>query len=104
MDIWVMVDVVHNHVGAFDDPSEIYPFNKMEYYHPFCLYEDDPYDANNREMCRLGVPQLPDLDQTHPFVDNYLKTWINGFIKKYKFDGIRLDTVFHVDKHYHKEF
>lgn len=52
MDIWVMVDVVHNHVGHFDndDPSEFVPFNKMEYYHPYCAYENS-FDKFQRENC-----------------------------------------------------
>ena len=35
--IWVMVDVVANHVGPVDqDYSRIYPFNKAEHYHSKC--------------------------------------------------------------------
>lgn len=34
MDIWVMVDVVANHVAPIgNDFSKIYPFNKQEHYH-----------------------------------------------------------------------
>ena len=36
-DIWVMVDVVANHVGPVGmDFSRIYPFNKNEHYHDRC--------------------------------------------------------------------
>ena len=37
-DIWVMVDVVANHVGPLNvlEYSNIYPFNKPEYYHDLC--------------------------------------------------------------------
>jgi alpha-amylase len=37
-DIWVMLDVVANHSSYYanKDFSNIYPFNKAEYYHPYC--------------------------------------------------------------------
>ncbi len=43
--IWVMVDVVANHVGPVgNDFSSIVPFNKPEHYHPNC----DINDWNNQ--------------------------------------------------------
>ena len=60
MGIWVMVDVVANHVAPIEhDYSQIYPFNKQEHYHNDC----DINDWNNQwqvENCRLA--RLPDLD------------------------------------------
>jgi len=39
--IWVMVDVVANHVAPVgDDFSQIYPFNKAEHYHSDCQIQD----------------------------------------------------------------
>jgi len=59
MDIWVMVDVVGNHVGPVgNDFSQISPFNSGDHYHSNC----DIQDWNNQwqvENCRLaGLPDL----------------------------------------------
>lgn len=41
MDIWVMVDVVANHVGPVgNDFSSIVPFNESSHYHPNCDIND----------------------------------------------------------------
>ena len=60
-DIWVMVDVVANHVGPVNyDYSQIYPLNKAEHYHSDCdiIHWDN---QNEVENCRLA--RLPDLNQ-----------------------------------------
>lgn len=66
MDIWVMVDVVANHVGPVGfDYSKLYPFNQASHYHPNC----DINDWGNQwqvENCRLAG--LPDLKQEDPYV------------------------------------
>jgi len=102
MDIWVMVDVVANHVGPVGhDYSSIYPFNQEYHYHPDC----DIKDWNNQwqvEMCRLCG--LPDLDQANPFVRGYLKDWIRTHVQKFNFDGIRIDTVPEVEKNFWSEY
>ena len=102
MGIWVMVDVVANHVGPVDhDFSRIFPFNQMSHYHRDCNIED----FNNQwelENCRLA--RLPDLDQDNPYVRGYLINWIQNLVKKYGFDGIRIDTVNLVKKNFWTEF
>ncbi len=58
--IWVMVDVVANHVGPVGtDYSKIYPFNKSEHYHSNCqiVNWNDQAQVQN---CRLA--DLPDLN------------------------------------------
>ena len=57
-DIWVMVDVVANHVGPVgDDFSRIYPLNKSEHYHSDC--DINWNDRSSVENCRLaGLPDL----------------------------------------------
>jgi alpha-amylase len=66
MDIWVMVDVVANHVGPVgNDFSQISPFNQPQHYHPNC----DINDWGNQwqvENCRLAG--LPDLKQEDGWV------------------------------------
>ena len=89
-DIWVMLDVVANHVGPVDlDFSQINPFNQSSYYHSKCQIED----WNNQqqvEQCRLA--NLPDLDQTNSFVASTLNGWAAS-LASYGFDGLRIDTV-----------
>ena len=58
-DIWVMVDVVANHVAPIgDDFSQIYPLNQSSHYHSDC--DINWNDQNSVENCRLAG--LPDLD------------------------------------------
>ena len=70
-DIYVMVDVVPNHVGYVhqNDFSAMNPFNKEEYYHPDCSIKDWE-DTWQLENCRLFG--LPDLKQENQFVRQYL--------------------------------
>ena len=102
MGIWVMVDVVANHVAPVgNDFSKIYPFNKAEHYHSNC----DINDWNNQyqvENCRLAG--LPDLKQEDSFVRSYLKTWIHNLVNTYGFDGIRIDTIPEVPKDFWREY
>ena len=69
-DIWVMVDVVANHVGPIGtDYSKITPFNSAEHYHDKC----DITDWGNQwqvENCRLC--DLPDLKQENDWVTEKL--------------------------------
>ena len=65
-DIWIMVDVVFNHVGLVGvDYSKIYPFNSSEHYHNLCQITN----WNNQwqiENCRLS--DLPDLKHENKWV------------------------------------
>jgi alpha-amylase len=71
--MWVMLDVVANHVAPVDMSfGMINPFNSSSYYHTKCQIED----WNNQqqvENCRLA--NLPDLDQSNSFVRNTLTSW-----------------------------
>ena len=101
-DIWVMVDVVSNHVGPVGtDFSKITPFNKAEHYHDWC----DITDWSNQwqvENCRLCG--LPDLKQENTWVTEKLLSWITDIVKKYNFDGIRIDTIMEVPKSFWDKF
>ena len=101
-DIWVMVDVVANHVGPVGtDFSKITPFNKAEHYHDWC----DITDWSNQwqvENCRLCG--LPDLKQENTWVTEKLLSWITDIVKKYSFDGIRIDTIMEVPKSFWDKF
>src|SRR3990167_718885 len=102
MGIWVMLDVVANHVGPVGyDFGQIYPLNRPEHYHNNCPIND----WNNQwqvENCRLA--DLPDLNQDHPWVRKYLQDWVSWIVKKYGFDGIRIDTIPHVAKNFWGEY
>ena len=93
-DIWIMVDVVANHVGPVGtDYSKITPFNSAEHYHHYC----DITDWNNQwqvENCRLSG--LPDLKQENEWVTKTLLDWIKDLITKYNIDGLRIDTIIEV--------
>ncbi len=101
-DIWIMLDVVANHVGPIGyDYKEINPFNEKEHYHEAC----DITDWNNQwivENCRLA--DLPDLNHENDFVSQTLIDWIKNIITKYNFDGIRIDTIPEVPKWFWKKF
>ncbi|CAH1781915.1 unnamed protein product [Owenia fusiformis] len=111
-DIWVMVDVVANHVGYPNgcpgcsmqqetDFSGFPQFNHTEHYHNYC----DIKDWSNQpevENCRLA--QLPDLAQENSYVRQTLKDWIHNLVQDYNFDGIRIDTIPEVPKDFWSEF
>jgi alpha-amylase len=90
-DIWVMLDVVANHVAPVDLSFEkIIPFNQSAHYHSKCQIED----WNNQEQvetCRLA--NLPDLDQNNSYVRSTLLSWMSSLKARYNFDGYRVDTV-----------
>jgi len=117
-DIWVMVDVVPNHVGHVqpeekrheiqnNDYSQIVPFNKPEYYHEFeieCHEAEKKFPGNQTLLEHCWLEYLPDLNQDHPFVRKFLLTWIRDFVKTFDIDGLRLDALRHIDKDFWFEF
>ena len=101
-DVWVMVDVIANHVGPVGfNFTEIVPFNESTYYHPYCPIKNFT-NMTQILYCRLGT--LPDLDQRNPFVRQTLLTWIHDLVRKYNIDGLRIDTVPYVFKDFMAEF
>jgi len=101
--MYLMVDVVVNHNGyngdgLSTDYSVYNPFNKEEYYHSYC----EILNYNNQtnvEDCWLGdtTVALPDLRTEDPAVSQEYYSWINGLVSNYSIDGLRIDTVKHVD-------
>ena len=78
-DIWVMVDVVANHVDINDWSNQ--------------------WQVEN---CRLSG--LPDLKQENEWVAQTLLDWISDIISKYNIDGIRIDTIMEVPKTFWDSF
>jgi len=97
--IWVMGDVVANHVGPTGiDYSRVYPFNQDYHYHTYCEINGDDWQHNQWrvENCRLA--DLPDLKQEDSFVGSYILDWVKNIINKYHIDGLRIDTTPEVPK------
>lgn len=100
--IWVMVDVVANHVAPIgQDYGQIYPFNRSEHYHSDCQITNWN-DQGNVEYCRLA--DLPDLAQENSWVRQTLKDWVKNLVNTYNFDGIRIDTIPEVPKDFWSEY
>ena len=63
--IWVMVDVVANHMGNLDENyGGNVPFNSGDHYHSYCIISDSDFATKNQdriENCRLA--SLADLKQ-----------------------------------------
>ena len=73
--VWVMLDVVANHVAPVDTSyTQINPFNESYYYHDKCQIEDWN-DQDEVENCRLA--NLPDLDQNNDYVRSTLIDWVS---------------------------
>ena len=80
--IWVMVDVVANHMGGtIASINDFYPFNQASHYHDCtpCAADCNIVDfttlfSHDCEHCRLS--NLPDLDQDNPWVAQQLLTWV----------------------------
>lgn len=91
-DIWVMLDVVGNHVAPVgEDYGKVTPFNEASHYHyPICQIEDWS-NQTEVESCRLS--NLPDLDQNNAYVRSTLLSWVGSLKSDYGFDGLRVDTV-----------
>jgi alpha-amylase len=104
--IWVMVDVVANHMGNLDENfGGNVPFNSGEHYHGFCIISDNDFATKNQdriENCRLA--SLADLKQENDWVRTKLLEWIRDLVQKYHIDGIRIDTVPEVPKWFWKQF
>ena len=102
MGIWVMLDVVANHVAYIDtDYYKVTPFNDSSHYHVKCQIVNWN-DQNEVEYCRLA--NLPDLNQDNQWVRQTLLNWVKDTVQKFNFDGIRIDTVPHVKKPFWKEY
>jgi alpha-amylase len=48
--IWVMLDVVANHMGNLDTTyTQNVPFNSSDHYHPFCIITDNDFATKNQD-------------------------------------------------------
>lgn len=103
-DMYLMIDVIVNDMasagwGNTTDYSKLTPFDKEEYYHPFCwITEWD--NMTNVEDCWLGddVVALADLDTTNAYVISTWESWVSEMVANYSLDGLRIDAAKHIDK------
>lgn len=104
--IWVMVDVVANHMGNTDTTyTSNYLLNDPAYYHDYCVITDNDFATYNQphiENCRLA--KLADLKQENDHVRTTLLSWVSELVKKYGIDGLRVDTVPEVPKWFWQQF
>ena len=100
-DIWVMVDVVANHVAPDYDIGRITPFNSWDHYHDNCEINnwDNQWEVENCRLCGM-----PDLKQENDWVTQKLLEWIHDLVQKYNLDGIRIDTIMEVPKWFWDKF
>lgn len=96
-----MIDVVVNHMGfgtmTINKPT---PLNEASSYHPQCRI--DYSNQNSIEVCQ--VAGLPDINTRLSSIRTMFQDWIRYFVQEYQFDGIRLDTVKHVEKDFFPGF
>ncbi|KAK7535280.1 glycoside hydrolase superfamily [Phyllosticta citribraziliensis] len=108
--MYLMVDIVVNHnawPGDYTtvDYSKFNPFNSQGDYHSYC--EITNYDdQENVEDCWLGSSnvELVDLNTDSSAVISGYNSWITDLVSNYSIDGLRIDTVKHVDKAFWPDF
>ncbi|KAL3417883.1 alpha amylase [Phlyctema vagabunda] len=109
--MFLMVDVVVNHM-AIAGPGEkanfsgLSPFNKAEYYHPYCVITDYLHNKTIYQNCWMGddIVALADLDTENEFVISTWQTWITNLVADYSIDGLRIDAAKHVDQEFWPKF
>lgn len=89
-----MADVVANHMGqgAISDNRPT-PLNDQSSYHRDC--DIDYSNQTSVEVCRIAG--LPDLNTGKPEIRKLLQDWVKWLVTEFGFDGIRIDTVKHVE-------
>ncbi|KAJ5168960.1 uncharacterized protein N7482_004554 [Penicillium canariense] len=102
--MYLMVDVVANHMGYNGagntvDYSVFDPFNSPDDFHSYCEVTDYS-NQSNVEDCWLGdtTVSLPDLNTESESVQTKWYSWVGSLVSNYSIDGLRVDTVKHVQK------
>ncbi|KAH9886141.1 glycoside hydrolase superfamily [Xylariomycetidae sp. FL2044] len=99
--MYVMVDVVANHMGQAniqDNSPDL--LKESSSYHTEC--EIDYSNQDSVENC--WIAGLPDLNTESAEVQTLYQDWIQWLVSEFSFDGIRIDTVKHVDKEFWPPF
>ncbi|KAG8953368.1 hypothetical protein FRC03_011788 [Tulasnella sp. 419] len=109
--MYLMVDIVVNHVAATTTPPTLTydgyaPFNQATDYHsPFCFIKDYQ-NQTDVENCSIGDDKvaLVDLNTNSDHVKQTFNDWVKKLVQDYSIDGLRIDTVKHVQKDFYPEF
>ncbi|WP_027481759.1 alpha-amylase family glycosyl hydrolase [Deinococcus pimensis] len=91
----IIQDVVVNHAGYDSALVKQHP----DWFHTGA---DCDASANKDQDCALAG--LPDFKQNVPAVRDYLNSFIDYWVKETKVDGLRMDTMKHVDDSYWTQF
>ncbi|KAI3110421.1 CAZyme family GH13 [Penicillium roqueforti] len=85
--------------GTDVDYTKFNPFNDAKYFHPYCSIADYSNDTMVQD-CWLGDDNvsLPDLDTESTEVQDIWYDWVGSLVSNYSIDGLRVDTVRHVQK------
>lgn len=113
-DIYIMVDVVFNHMGHtavdagcnaadFDEPGDFTaydPFSSVEYFHKF---QPQVNWRNWTDVTNWWLFCLPDVNTESQQVITAYLDWINWLINEFHIDGLRIDTIPYVDYPFWRE-
>ncbi|KXN90497.1 Alpha-amylase 1 [Leucoagaricus sp. SymC.cos] len=104
--MYIMVDIVVNNVMSTSTQPDYskYFFNNATFYHPYCPISWG--NTTSEQNCWLGdekVP-LPDVDTANPTVIAQYGDWIQGLVKEYNIDGLRIDAAKHVQMDFWPQF
>ncbi|KAL8786566.1 MAG: hypothetical protein Q9213_002703 [Squamulea squamosa] len=111
--MYLMIDIVVNHYGWAGNGSTVeyrkmYPFTDRDYFHRYCKITSQDYLSNQTavEQCWLGddTVSLPDVDTTNTFVRQTYNDWVRSLVSVFGVDGLRIDTVKHVEKSFWPSF
>lgn len=105
--MYIMVDVVVNHVMVTSTTNPDYSncfFKDASLYHPYCPIQYG--NSTSEEKCWFGDEKVPlaDVDTSNPTVIERYGEWVEGFVKKYNIDGLRIDAAKHVQKSFWPTF
>ncbi|KAJ5262021.1 hypothetical protein N7505_008888 [Penicillium chrysogenum] len=99
--IYVMADVVANHMGGPISDNKPEPLNQESSYHSTCTIDYSSQDSV--ENCRITA-DLPDVNTQSPEIRALFQKWVKWLVTEYGFDGLRIDTVKHVEKDFWSAF
>ncbi len=101
-DMYVMLDVVPNHMGDFQPGSAAAPpFDNPSWYHN---QGNIANYGNQTEVEQGDLLGLDDLNQENPATRAELLRWIAWLKEQTGFDGLRVDTLKHMPKDFLAEF
>ncbi|KAI0965401.1 glycoside hydrolase superfamily [Xylaria arbuscula] len=99
--IYIMVDVVANHMGNADISDDApTPMNLSSSYHAAC---DIDY-SNQTSIEDCSISGLPDVNTESSDIQSFYQDWVKYLVTEYSFDGVRIDTVKHVNKDFWSPF